>query len=238
MKGFLYGLALQCKLDLRSKTILVTCYIVPLLFFLLMGSIFGSVMPEMKETLIPSMIVMSVSMGAFIGLPPSLIETYGTDVKKVYKANGIPLHVGLITMFLSTFFHLMISCVIILLLAPVLFDAASPKNIPLFLLSLAIYAIVSLSIGSILGLVVKSQAKVTMIAQLLFLPSIMLSGIMLPIEILPESLKILGRIFPATWGYRLMLDNGFHIKNLWYLIIVFCIAVIVCMILLKKQKFK
>ncbi len=238
MKGFLYGLALQCKLDLRSKTILVTCYIVPLLFFLLMGSIFGSVMPEMKETLIPSMIVMSVSMGAFIGLPPSLIETYGTDVKKVYKANGIPLHVGLITMFLSTFFHLMISCVIILLLAPVLFDAASPKNIPLFLLSLAIYAIVSLSIGSILGLVVKSQAKVTMIAQLLFLPSIMLSGIMLPIEILPESLKILGRIFPATWGYRLMLDNGFHIKNLWYLIIVFCIAVIVCMSLLKKQKFK
>jgi len=238
MKGFLYGLALQCKLDLRSKTILVTCYIVPLLFFLLMGSIFGSVMPEMKETLIPSMIVMSVSMGAFIGLPPSLIETYGTDVKKVYKANGIPLHVGLITMFLSTFFHLMISCVIILLLAPVLFDAASPKNIPLFLLALAVYAVVSLSIGSILGLVVKSQAKVTMIAQLLFLPSIMLSGIMLPIEILPESLKILGRIFPATWGYRLMLDNGFHIKNLWYLIIVFCIAVIVCMILLKKQKFK
>ena len=238
MKGFLYGLALQCKLALRSKTILVTCYIVPLLFFLLMGSIFGSVMPEMKETLIPSMIVMSVSMGAFIGLPPSLIETYGTDVKKVYKANGIPLHVGLITMFLSTFFHLMISCVIILLLAPVLFDAASPKNIPLFLLALAVYAVVSLSIGSILGLVVKSQAKVTMIAQLLFLPSIMLSGIMLPVEILPESLKILGRIFPATWGYRLMLDNGFHIKNLWYLIIVFCIAVIVCMILLKKQKFK
>ena len=238
MKGFLYGLALQCKLDLRSKTILVTCYIVHLLFFLLMGSIFGSVMPEMKETLIPSMIVMSVSMGAFIGLPPSLIETYGTDVKKVYKANGIPLHVGLITMFLSTFFHLMISCVIILLLAPVLFDAASPKNIPLFLLALAVYAVVSLSIGSILGLVVKSQAKVTMIAQLLFLPSIMLSGIMLPVEILPESLKILGRIFPATWGYRLMLDNGFHIKNLWYLIIVFCIAVIVCMILLKKQKFK
>ena len=62
---------------------MVTCYIVPLLFFLLMGSIFGSVMPEMKETLIPSMIVMSVSMGAFIGLPPSLIETYGTDVKSV-----------------------------------------------------------------------------------------------------------------------------------------------------------
>ena len=166
------------------------------------------------------MIVMSVSMGAFIGLPPSLIETYGTDVKKVYKANGIPLHVGLITMFLSTFFHLMISCVIILLLATVLFDAASPKNIPLFLLALAVYAVVSLSIGSILGLVVKSQAKVTMICSCCFCLPLCFRELCLLLKYC-ESLKILGRIFPATWGYRLMLDNGFHIKNLWYLIIVF-----------------
>lgn len=65
MNGFLYGVALQWKLDIRSKSLLVTCYIVPLIFFLLMGGIFTSVMPEMGSTLIQSMIVMSVSMGGF-----------------------------------------------------------------------------------------------------------------------------------------------------------------------------
>lgn len=85
MSGFLYSVALQWKLDMRSKALLVTCYIVPLIFFLLMGGIFTSVMPEMRSTLIPSMIVMSVSMGAFIGLPPSLMETYGSDIKKYIK---------------------------------------------------------------------------------------------------------------------------------------------------------
>ena len=35
MNGFLYGVALQWKLDIRSKSLLVTCYIVPLIFFLL-----------------------------------------------------------------------------------------------------------------------------------------------------------------------------------------------------------
>lgn len=238
MSGFLYGIALQWKLDIRSKSLLVTCYIVPLIFFLLMGSIFTSVMPEMRSTLIQSMIVMSVSMGAFIGLPPSLIETYGSDVKKVYKANGVPLYLGLVTMFLSAFIHLMITCVIILVLAPVLFDAALPTHFSGFLLALTIYIIVSLSIGSILGLVIKNQAKLTMIAQLVFLPSIMLSGIMFPIDLLPDFLKTTGRIFPASWGYRLMLDNGFQLENLWYLILVFCVAIIVCGILLKKQKFK
>lgn len=238
MSGFLYSVALQWKLDIRSKSLLVTCYIVPIIFFLLMGGILTSVMPEMNKTLIQSMIVMCVSMGAFIGLPPSLIETYGSDVKKVYKANGAPLYSGLVTMFLSAFLHLMISCVIILLLAPILFDASLPVQLPFFFFSLAIYIMVSLSIGSILGLIVKNQAKLTMIAQLVFLPSIMLSGIMFPSELLPDFLETLGRIFPASWGYRLMSDHGFCLENLWYLILVFCAAVIICGVLLNKQKSK
>ncbi|RKI42282.1 ABC transporter permease [bacterium D16-51] len=236
MNGFLYSVALQWKLDIRSKSLLVTCYIVPLIFFLLMGGIFTSAMPEMKNTLIQSMIVMSISMGAFIGLPPSLIETYGSDIKKVYTANGVPVYLGLITMFLSVFIHLMITCAIILLLAPVLFKAALPAQLPIFFLTLAIYIIVSLSIGSILGLIIKNQAKLTMIAQLVFLPSIMLSGIMFPIDLLPGFLKMIGRIFPASWGYRLMLDNGFCLENLWYLIFAFFAAVIVCGIILKNNE--
>lgn len=238
MNGFLYGAALQWKLDIRSKSLLAACYIVPLIFFLLMGGIFTSVMPEMGDTLIQSMIVMSVSMGAFIGFPPSLIETYGSDIKKVYKANGVPLCSGLVTMFLSAFVRLMITCVVIVLLAPVLFEAALPIQPAVFFLALAIYLIVSLSIGSILGLTVKNQAKLTIIAQLVFLPSVMLSGIMFPIEFLPDFLKTTGLIFPASWGYRLMLNNGFCFENLWYLIFVFFAAVMICGIVLKKQKAK
>ena len=236
MNGFLYGIAVQWKMDIRSKSLLVTCYIVPLIFFLLMGGIFTSVMPEMRSTLIQSMIVMNVSMGAFIGLPPSLIETYGSDVKKIYKANGVPLYSGLLTIFLSAFVHLMISCLIILLLAPILFEAALPAQLPFFFLALAIYIIVSLSIGSILGLAVKNQAKLTMTAQLVFLPSIMLSGIMFPVDLLPGFLETTGRIFPAFRGYRLMLDHGFCLENLWYLILIFCAAVMICAILLNREK--
>ena len=236
MNGLLYSLTLQWKLDIRSKSLLVTYYIVPLIFFLLMGGIFTSVMPEMSSTLIQSMIVMSVSMGAFLGLPASLIETYGSDIKKIYKANGVPIHLGLVTMVLSAFVHLMMTCMVILLLAPILFKANLPSQFPLFFLTLAIYIFVSLSIGSILGLTVNNQAKLTMIAQLIFLPSIMLSGIMFPITLLPDFLQAIGRLFPASWGYRLMLENGFGLENLWYLILVSCIAIISSFFLLNKQK--
>ena len=236
MNSFFYSVALQWRLDIRSKSLLVTCYIFPLIFFLLMGGIFTSVMPEMGNTLIQSMIVMSVSMGAFIGFPPLLIETYGSDIKKIYKANGAPIYLGLVTMYLSAFVHLMISCLVIVLLAPILFNAILPTRLPFFFLGLSLFIIVSLSVGSILGLIAKTPAKLTMIAQLVFLPSIMLSGIMFPIHLLPDFLAVLGRFFPASWGYRLMLDYGFHLENLWYLILVFCLAVIACTVLLNKQK--
>ena len=79
------------------------------------------------------------------------------------------------------------------------------------------------------------RPKLTMIAQLVFLPSIMLSGIMFPIDLLPDFLEAIGRIFPASWGYRLMLDNGFCLENLWYLILLLGAAMLVCGILAFKQ---
>ena len=238
MNCFLYSLVLQWKLDIRSKSLLVTYYIVPLVFFLIMGGIFTSVMPGMGSTLIQSMTVMSVSMGAFLGLPPSLVEIYGSDIKKIYNANGVPIYLGLVTILLSAFVHLMMTCIVILLLAPILFKASLPTQLPIFLLSLTIYIIVSLSIGCILGLTLKNQAKLTMLAQLVFLPSIMLSGIMFPISLLPDFLQVIGHVFPAYWGYRLMLENGFSIENLWYMIFIFCIAVMIGILLLNKQKFE
>ena len=139
MNAFTYGLLLQWKLDIRSKSLLITCYGVPLIFFLLMGGIFTSVMPEMKHTLIPAMIILGVSMGALIGLPPSLSETCSPSVKKVFRANGVPLYLPLAALFLSAFLHLMLLSVLILLLAPALFDAVPPANLFLFFAALAVY---------------------------------------------------------------------------------------------------
>ena len=97
-----------------------------------MSDIFTSLMPEAKQTLIQSMIVMGVSMGTFIGVPPSRVEIYGSDIKKMYIANKIPLCFGVITLVVSAFIHLMIMSIIIFVLAPIVFHATMPSNIPLY----------------------------------------------------------------------------------------------------------
>lgn len=234
MGAFLYGIYLQWKLDIRSKTLLITCYIVPLLFFAIMSGIFTFVMPEARYTLIQSMTVFGVTMGALIGLPPSLVEIYSSDIKKVYKANGVPLYLGLVLTNISAYIHLFIMSIILYIAAPLAFNAEIPENPMLYFASLAIFIAVSLSIASIIGLAVKDQAKTSMVSIIIFLPSIMLSGIMFPIELLPKAFEIVGKIFPASWGYRVMSDSTFQLENLLPLVAILILAICVCGILLRK----
>ena len=166
MNGFLYGIELQWKLDLRSKTMLITCYAVPLLFFAVMGGIFTSVMPDSRETLIQSMTVFSVAMGALIGLPPSLVEIYRSDVKNAYQANGVPLSLGLFLTNISAFVHLLIMSFILYVIAPVAFDAKIPAHPGTYFAGLITLIAVSLSIASVIGLAAKSTANTSMISMM------------------------------------------------------------------------
>lgn len=237
MKAMLYGVSVQFKMDLRSKTLFITCYVVPLLFFAIMGSIFTSLMPEAKHTLIQSMTVMGVSMGAFLGVPPSMVEVYGSDIKKMYVANGMPLCFGVITLVVSAFMHLMIMSLLIFLFAPLMFQATIPSNIWLYFITLALFVIVSLAISCVLGLAVKNQAKLTMYSQVVFLPSIMLSGIMFSTDLLPNFLKYIGKLFPATWGYTLLIQNNIDVSTLIPFGILLIISIFISVQLLKKNRF-
>ncbi len=234
MKAFLYGVSLQWKLDIRSKTLLITCYIVPLLFFAIMGGIFTSAMPGAEYTLIQSITVFGVTMGALAGLPPSLVEIYSGDIKKVYKANGVPLYLGLVLTNISAYIHLFIMSIILYIAAPLAFNARIPENPARYFISLAVFIAVSLSIASVIGLALKDQARASMFSIIVFVPSTMLSGIMFPASMLPKTFETIGKLFPATWGYKLMSESVFKFENLLPLILFFALAVVVCSILLQR----
>lgn len=236
MKAFLYGIGLQFKLDIRSRTMLITCYLVPLVFFFFMSGIFTSVTPSVVTTLIPSMSVFVITMSALIGLPPSLGEVYGSDIIKVYKANGVPLSLGVITQFISSFIHTLIVCLIVFAVAPFAFKAELPTNLPIYFCSLIVLLCVTLAIGCVLGLLIKSQAKQTMAAMIIFLPSIMLSGIMFPATMLPTFMQYLAYVFPATIGFQAM--TAFRIWQLPVLLGVFAVLCVAVALILRLKSRK
>ncbi len=233
MKALFYGIALQFRLDIRSKSMLITCYLVPLVFFLFMGGIFTSIDPNAAKTLISSMTVFTVTMSALMGLPPALAEIYGTDVKKVYKANGAPIWFGVVTQFVSSFIHTLLVCIIIFAISPIVFKAELPADLLRYFLSLIALLAVTLAIGCVFGLLIKQQAKLTMAAMIIFLPSIMLSGIMFPADMLPQFMQYIAYAFPATAAFKAMTD--FQVWQLPVLLGAFVVLCGVIAVLLKVK---
>ncbi len=235
MKALLYGIALQFKLDIRSKSLLITCYLVPLVFFLFMGGIFTSIDASYTKTLIAAMTIFTITMSALTGFPPTLAEIYGTDIKKVYKANGAPIWFGIVSQFISSFIHTVIVCLIMFALSPLVFNADLPVNLLWYFLSLISLLLVTLTIGCIFGLLVKQQAKLTMLAMLIFLPSIMLSGIMFSADLLPQFMQYIAYVFPATIAFKAMTSFG-----VWHIPVLLAEFVVLfsVVVLLLKFKFK
>lgn len=222
--AFLYGVMVQWKLDIRNKGVLLTYYLVPLLFFAFIGAIFSSINPTSKETLIQAMTIFGVSMGALLGAPTPLVELYGSEIVKAYKVGGIPLWTPAINNFISAFIHLMITSTFIFFVAPIAFAAKVPENVGLYFFSLAVFIMVCLSVGTALGLMIQGISKLTMVSQLIFLPSLMLSGIMFPSNLLPSQFEMIGKVFPATWGMKTMTSNFIEFKMYLPLLVIFCLA--------------
>lgn len=204
MKKFFYQTMIQWKMDMRSKGILLTYYGVPLAFYLMVGGIFTAAMPEMRQTLTQSMTVWGITMGGLLGSPHPLAEVFGSPVKKAYRVGGIPLWTVAAGNFLSAMVHLSLMSLVIWLTAPLIYDAARPENMGAFAAGTLALAGATLAVGMVFGVTVKDAAKLNMAAQLVFIPSLMLSGILFPAEMLPKALETAGRILPATWGYRAM----------------------------------
>ena len=232
MKAFLYGVFLQWKLDLRSRTLLIACYIVPLAFFAVMGGVFTSILPDARQTLVQSMTIFGATMGALIGLPPTLVEIYGGDICKVYRVNGVPSWLGLVLCNLSAFIHLLIMSAVLYVAAPAIFNAALPANLWRHFGALAVFLAASLALSSALGLAARDPARSSVFSILAFLPSVLLSGIMFPTALLPDALRALGKLFPATWGYALLIGDG---TGLLPLLGILSIAAGLCAVLLRRR---
>lgn len=198
MKAFMNHLAFEFGTGVRNKNLLLLNYLFPLGFFLLMGFIMPAINPPFRETLIPAMVVFAILSAAMLGIPDPLVNARENGIFRSYKINGIPVFSILIITVITTTLHLLIAAFIITITAPLLFSAAAPVNISGFILAFTAMTMASCGIAVLIG-VVSSSSRVTVLwSQLIFVPSMLLGGLMIPYSMLPGAAGKLAQILPAT----------------------------------------
>ncbi|WP_438433522.1 ABC transporter permease [Gorillibacterium sp. sgz500922] len=198
MKLFGRYLYIQLKMDIREKGTLLNYYVIPLIFYLMLGAVFGRINEASKETLAATMIVFAVTMGAVLGIPGSIVKMRESGMLRAFVVNGIGNGTVLFVHAVSAFLHVSLVSLIIYFTSPHLFDSSVPVNQGWFLGIVALFLFTSTVLGLLIGTISRNQAFATMLSQVIFLPSLLISGIMFPASMLPKALIWLGRILPAT----------------------------------------
>lgn len=223
MTAFAYHLAFEFRAGLRIRQLLFLNYLFPLVCYALFGLIMTGVNPEFHKQLIPAMILFSILSGTLLGLPALLVEAREAGIFRSYKINGVPAVSLLVIPALTTIFHMAIVATVITATAPVLFDAPLPTNWPGFLLvclaTIAAYA----GVGALVGVISANSQTVMLWSQTIYLPSILLSGMMVPASLLPDALEKAGLLLPGTYAlhalHALAWNQAPEFDPLWAVII-------------------
>jgi ABC-2 type transport system permease protein len=198
VKAFMNHLAFEFGAGVRNKNLLLMNYLFPLGFYFLMGFIKPAINPPFRETLIPAMVVFAVLSAAMLGIPDPLVNARENGIFRSYKINGVPALSILVIPVITTTLHLLIIAFIITVSAPLLFAFAFPVNLSGFILAFTAMTIANCGIAVLIGVVSSSSRMTVLWSQLIFVPSMLLGGVMIPYSMLPGAAGKLSQILPAT----------------------------------------
>lgn len=211
MKAFSIHLLFDLKSGLRDKTLLLMNYLFPLSFYLIIGGIMPKLNPEYNNMLIPSMMIFCILVSTVLGMPNGLVTSRNTGIFRSYKINGVPKLSMLAIPTVSTLLHTTIVTIIILLSGPIIFKAKLPENILGLILVFISSSIAFSGLALLIGTIADNTSITVIYAQALFLPSMLIGGLMYPSSVLPESLYKLAKLLPTTYAmdaYQQLTNKG------------------------------
>ncbi|NOZ05166.1 MAG: ABC transporter permease [Chloroflexi bacterium] len=198
MNAFIHHFSFEFRAGVRNKQLLFMNYLFPLGFYLMMGFVLADINPLFREDIIPAMVVFAILAATLLGIPDPLVNARENGIFRSYKVNGVPSLSILVIPALTTILHLLIVTVLITVTAPLLFGASLPVNWLNYALIFLATALACAGLGVLIG-VVSPNSRVTVLwSQLVFLPSMLIGGLMFPYSMLPEAAGKVARLLPAT----------------------------------------
>ncbi len=198
MRAFINHFVFDFRSGIRNRQLLLMNYLFPLGFYLLMGFIMPSINPQFRETIIPALVVFSILASTLLGIPDPLVNARENGIFRSYKINGVPSLSIVAIPALTTMIHLVGVTAIITITAPLLFKAPLPVNWFNFIVVFLATTVSSACISVLIGVVSPSSRMTVLWSQILFVPSMLLGGLMLPYSMLPDIAAKASRLLPAT----------------------------------------
>jgi ABC-2 type transport system permease protein len=208
MRLLVHEVETELRLYLRSRELAFFTFLLPIIFFVLLGSVYGD-SDEIKgyrapDYLLTGMLGYGVAATAFSGLAIVLVIRRESGVLKRLRATPLPAPVYIVAVLATTLLAYLVEAVFLVVLAMVLFDAGFPKAILSAFLAILLGGATFAALGvGISGLVRRAEGASAVITAL-YLPLSFVSGAFFSQKNFPDWLKAIADVLPLTYFIEMM----------------------------------
>jgi ABC-2 type transport system permease protein len=208
----------QLRLYVRSRELAFFTFLLPIIFFILLGSVYGEDEIEGvrgSNYLLAGMIGYGVVATVFAGLSIVLVIRRESGVLKRLRATPLPAPTYIAAM-LGTFllaFGLEVVCLIVL--ARTMFDVPLPGHAVSLTLTLLLGASAFAALGIGLAALVRSAEGSSAVVNAIYLPMSLLAGAPFSPHSFPAFLQAIADVLPLTYFIRLVRDVMLHGEQIW-----------------------
>jgi ABC-2 type transport system permease protein len=220
VKLFIHELRTEQKLFWRNREAAFFTFFLPIIFFLIFGSIYGNDIIKKehvraKDFLEAGMIGYGVASTAFAGLAITMVIRRESGVLKRIRSTPLPPAVYLGAVLASTFVIFLVEAALIIGIGKALFHIPLPTGVLSLLGALVIGASCFAAMGLGLTSVVKSAEGASAVVNAVYLPMAIISGTFFTPRQFPTFLRWIADALPLTYFTKLTRNVMLRHEHLW-----------------------
>jgi ABC-2 type transport system permease protein len=215
---FRHELKGELLLYTRSRELAFFTFLLPIIFFVLLGSVYGKdKIDGVKGSsfLLAGMLGYGVVATTFAGLAITLTIRREAGILKRLRATPLPAPAYIGGVLGSTLLVYALEAIAIILLGRILFGIHLPHRVGSLVLVLLLGAISFAALGIALTSVIRSDEGSSAVVNAIYLPMSFISGSFFSPHSFPRFLRAIADVLPLTYFIRLVRDVLLHGHEIW-----------------------
>jgi ABC-2 type transport system permease protein len=219
MKLFAHELRGELKLYVRSRELAFFTFLLPIIFFVLLGSVYGNDKIEHRyrgsNYLLAGMIGYGAIATAFAGLSIVLVIRRESGILKRLRATPLPASTYIAAVLSTTLIAFALECVALVALGRVLFDVPVPDHLLSLVLALLLGAVAFAALGIGITAAIKSAEGSSAVINAVYLPMSFIAGAFFSPHSFPQFLRAIADVLPLTYFIRLVREIMLDHEQIW-----------------------
>ena len=198
MNGLLLQLAVSLRLHFRNKMAVIYSYLFPTIFLLAFWVLYRYETPPLVRHM-GELLTVTILGGACFGLPTTFVSDRERGVWRRYRLTPVPTS-GIVASTVAARYLLLLIAGLIQLALAMLIGMPFPRHPFDLFVAFSCVSFAFIGLGLVIATMADNVPAVQALGQCIFLPMLIIGGVAVPLESLPEWAQHVSAFFPGRYA--------------------------------------